>query len=83
MSKLSIFYLNDRKIPVRVSIETLHDGDDLQPAQGKEFEVDIPEGRMLFVKAWEHGQVILGTVPIPEKEEALSGPIPRMPEDAA
>lgn len=83
MPKLKMLYFNDRKVPVRVSIETLHDGVMLEPAQGQEFEVEVPEGRMLFVKAWEHGQVILGTTPIPEKEEELSGPIPRMPEDAA
>lgn len=67
---MKVFYMNDRAIPVRVSIETLHDGEVLEPRQGKEFEIIVPDDKILYIKCWEHGQTLIGTMTKVEENES-------------
>lgn len=69
---MKAYYLNDRKIPITVQVngqlrpsprnphgEPLIEYFKLQPQEGRLFDIDAPEGAILWVKAWETGTVLL------------------------
>jgi hypothetical protein len=63
--KTKFFYLNDRKIPVTVFRHTLNASDKLatlQPAESRLFDIDVPEGSVLWIKTWEYGAVLISHV---------------------
>lgn len=60
--KQQIYYLNDRTKDAYVYIGSLSpDPIILSPAEGRFFEIDVPEDHYLFIKVWETGVVLLST----------------------
>lgn len=67
---MRVYYLNDQKKPVSIRVIDISYNPSnpdaqyrgiLQPTEGKSFDVLIPEGASLFVKAWD-GQVLLSYI---------------------
>ena len=57
---MELYYFNDRKIPARIFLHTLHKEYVMIPPQdGIKIEIDIPEGKTLFIKHWETGIVLM------------------------
>lgn len=59
--KHNVFYFNDRKIPAMLFRNTLGDLVGLlEPAEGREVEIELEDGQIPFIKVWETNSVLIG-----------------------
>jgi len=61
---MKIFYLNDETAPVTIKLigsapDYTNTFITLQPQEGQTFEIEAPEGSILFVKRWDNRTILL------------------------
>lgn len=64
---MKIYYLNDETAPVTIRLigpapEVANTFVTLAPQEGREFEVDAPEGAIPFVKRWDNRTILLSYI---------------------
>lgn len=64
---MKIYYLNDRKSNAVVYCGTDMAGTPtiLKSAEGKDFELDMPDGAQVFIKVWETNVVYISWMGLP------------------